>query len=100
MFKSNKHLQRGQGMTEYIIIVGVIAIAAIGAFGYFGDTVEHQIAGMSAELAGGDGSTAQGQAIDSASDASTQADRHNDLATYHDNASGASGGTGGSGGTQ
>jgi hypothetical protein len=31
-------------MTEYIIIVGVIGIAAISVFGLFGDTVENQIA--------------------------------------------------------
>jgi pilus assembly protein Flp/PilA len=31
--------QRGQGMTEYIIITALIAIAAIAAVTYFGSTV-------------------------------------------------------------
>jgi Flp pilus assembly pilin Flp len=30
---------RGQGMTEYIIIVALIAVAAIGIYRLFGDTV-------------------------------------------------------------
>ena len=85
---SNKYLQCGQGMTEYIIIVGVIAIAAIGAFGYFGDAVEHQIAGMAHELGGQDGSTSQAAAGAAADDATGEADRHNTLDNYHNNASG------------
>ncbi|MEI8612568.1 pilus assembly protein [Shewanella sp. PP-He15 brown] len=43
---------RGQGMTEYIIIVALIAIAAIGAFTMFGDVVRNQTASMAAELSG------------------------------------------------
>lgn len=85
---SNKYLQRGQGMTEYIIIVGVIAIAAIGAFGYFGDAVEHQIAGMAHELGGKDGSGSQASAGVAAVAAKGEADRHNTLDNYHDNSSG------------
>jgi len=40
--------QRGQGMTEYIII----AIAAIAAVTYFGGTARAQIGGMARELSG------------------------------------------------
>ncbi|WP_065188319.1 hypothetical protein [Shewanella woodyi] len=47
-----KNKQRGQGMTEYIIIVALIAIAAIGAFTMFGDVVRNQTASMAAELSG------------------------------------------------
>lgn len=75
----------GQGMTEYIIIVGVIAIAAISVFGLFGDTVENQIAGMAQELAGGDGSTAQGAAETSATAAQTDAATKNNLKNYTGN---------------
>ncbi|WP_351075525.1 pilus assembly protein [Shewanella sp. CAL98-MNA-CIBAN-0140] len=53
----NKLKQKGQGMTEYIIIVALIAIAAIGAFTMFGDVVRNQTASMAAEL-GGSGSEA------------------------------------------
>ena len=53
-----KKRQLGQGMTEYIIIVALIAIAAIGAFTLFGDTVRNQVGSMAAEL-GGDASAAE-----------------------------------------
>ena len=36
--------QRGQGMTEYIIIVALIAIAAIGVYSFFGQTVRQPTA--------------------------------------------------------
>ncbi|MGB0865504.1 MAG: hypothetical protein ACPGSC_03290 [Granulosicoccaceae bacterium] len=42
----------GQGMTEYIIIVALIAIAAIGVFTGFGDIVRNQVGVMAGELAG------------------------------------------------
>lgn len=45
--------QLGQGMTEYIIIVVLIAIAAIAAYNIFGDTVRGQVGDMAAELGGG-----------------------------------------------
>jgi uncharacterized protein (UPF0333 family) len=44
--------QRGQGMTEYIIIVALIAIAAIGVYNMFGKTIRNQTAGMAGGLAG------------------------------------------------
>ena len=49
--------QIGQGMTEYIIIVALIAIAAIAAYGFFGDTVRNQIDAVASELAGEEGET-------------------------------------------
>lgn len=51
-----KKKQLGQGMTEYIIIVALIAIAAIAVYNLFGDTVRGQVGDMAAEL-GGDTST-------------------------------------------
>jgi type IV pilus assembly protein PilA len=47
--------QLGQGMTEYIIIVALIAIAAIAAYGFFGDTLRSQVGGMASELSGQSG---------------------------------------------
>lgn len=44
--------QTGQGMTEYIIIVALIAIAAITAVTFFGGTIRAQMGGMAQELAG------------------------------------------------
>lgn len=54
--------QSGQGMTEYIIIVALIAIAAIAAFTYFGGTVRDQTTAMTQELAGQSGKEAIGKA--------------------------------------
>ncbi|MBB1061985.1 pilus assembly protein [Marilutibacter spongiae] len=45
-------LQRGQGMTEYIIIVALIAIASITVVSFFGGTVRNQMSGMATELSG------------------------------------------------
>ncbi len=44
--------QIGQGMTEYIIIVALIAVAAIGAFQFFGQTIRSQTSGIANEVAG------------------------------------------------
>ena len=49
--------QLGQGMTEYIIIVALIAIAAIAIYGLFGETVREQMGIMTEELAGQDATT-------------------------------------------
>ncbi|QCB47250.1 hypothetical protein E5678_15175 [Hydrogenophaga sp. PAMC20947] len=51
-----KRQQRGQGMTEYIIIVALIAIAGIVVFAAFGDVVRGQTAAMASELSGQNGS--------------------------------------------
>lgn len=45
--------QVGQSMTEYIIIVALIAIAAIGIYSIFGDTITDQMGNMTQELSGG-----------------------------------------------
>ncbi|MEM5530188.1 hypothetical protein WN093_15305 [Gammaproteobacteria bacterium AS21] len=57
-----KMRQLGQGMTEYIIIVALIAIAAIAVYGFFGDTIRGQVGAMTAELAGGDSTGAKAAA--------------------------------------
>ncbi len=44
--------QMGQGMTEYIIIVALIAIAAIAVYSIFGDVIRQQVGGMAQELSG------------------------------------------------
>ena len=81
--KAKKSL--GQGMTEYIIIVGVIAVAAIGVFGFFGDVLKDQTSGMANELAGGDAGADIANAADSATGARDASDDHNNLANYSDN---------------
>ncbi len=60
----NIRKNRGQGMTEYIIIVALIAIAAIGVITLFGDNIR-KIFGASADALSGedtvDPGTRQGQ---------------------------------------
>jgi Flp pilus assembly pilin Flp len=44
----------GQGMSEYLIIIGLVAVAGIGVMSFFGQSIQHQVAGMSTEISGGD----------------------------------------------
>ena len=53
----NRRKQLGQGMTEYIIIVALIAISAIAVYNIFGDTVRGQVGNMASELGGGTADT-------------------------------------------
>jgi len=43
---------KGQGLTEYIIIVALIAIAAIGAVSFFGSSVKASFLALGSELVG------------------------------------------------
>jgi Flp pilus assembly pilin Flp len=49
-FKSR--YQTGQGMTEYIIIVALIAVAAILTTKFFGETIRAQVVAIAHEVAG------------------------------------------------
>jgi Flp pilus assembly pilin Flp len=44
--------KNGQAMTEYIIIVAVIALAALTVFGLFGDTIRAKMNGVIAAFGG------------------------------------------------
>lgn len=44
----------GQGMTEYIVIVALIAIAAVAAVSLFGSSVKTQFTALASELVGGE----------------------------------------------
>jgi Flp pilus assembly pilin Flp len=81
---SQKQKQRGQGMTEYIIIVALIAVAAIAVYQLFGATVRNQTAGIAMEVAGKDGKPAidaAAAAAQKAADRAKQGDA-NSLSTY------------------
>jgi pilus assembly protein Flp/PilA len=45
--------EQGQGMTEYGLILGVIAIGAIGAFMAFGDALIEKVKGIQSTIFGG-----------------------------------------------
>jgi pilus assembly protein Flp/PilA len=49
---SGKGNRRGQGLTEYIIIVALVAIAAIGVVNLFGNQLRNQFATIVAAMSG------------------------------------------------
>lgn len=77
------HRQHGQGMTEYIIVVALIAIAAIGVYTAFGKTVRGQMAVTAQALAGNSTSDARSETNDAGEDAVSQAQRAVQLNNYY-----------------
>ncbi|WNG35574.1 hypothetical protein F0U60_19200 [Archangium minus] len=80
---ANKNLKklnkrRGQGMTEYIIIVALIAIAAIGVITLFGNNIRKLFGASAAALAGNENVTSNG------SSATRQLEKKS-LATFGEN---------------
>ena len=61
-----RHAKSGQGMTEYLIIVAIIALAAIAIFGVFGDTIRAKMSGAVTELGGDTSKATTAIATDSA----------------------------------
>jgi Flp pilus assembly pilin Flp len=51
-FSAARKRQFGQGMTEYIVIVALVAVGAIGVYNWFGKTVRHQTTAVACGLAG------------------------------------------------
>ena len=85
MFSTSSRRQRGQGMTEYIIIVALIAVAAIGTYQFFGQTVRNQTAGIAAEISGQNAQTQITNSQTSATRASTEGSTTKGLSTYNTN---------------
>ncbi len=54
--------QLGQGMTEYVVVVALVAVAAIAVYQLFGQVVRAQTAAMARELAGENGAEASKKA--------------------------------------
>lgn len=81
---TNQKRQLGQGMTEYIIIVALIAIAAIGVYSQFGKGVRSQMAGMTQELSGTTADVSDAEAA--ATKAKTLAETEVNLGTYNSTA--------------
>ncbi|AZY49626.1 hypothetical protein [Bordetella avium] len=77
--------QRGQAMTEYIIVVALVAVAAIAVYQYFGQVLRAQTAAMARELAGEDGGAQVKQASGAASKAASQV-KARSLKTFTGNA--------------
>jgi hypothetical protein len=75
--------QRGQGMSEYIIITALVAVAGIGLFAAFGDVLQNQMAGMSREMAGQSASQDISDAQASATTAQNRAAQADSLSNYN-----------------
>lgn len=80
----NKLKQKGQGMTEYIIIVALIAVSAIGVYSFFGQTIRNQVAGLSAEMSGKDSQAQIDAAKISSTDANNVAKEDYNLGNYNE----------------
>jgi Flp pilus assembly pilin Flp len=76
-----KH-RSGQGMTEYIVIVALIAIAGIAAFQFFGQTIRSQTAGIANEVAGRSASEAVTEAQARAADVLAEGKKKKGLDNY------------------
>lgn len=75
--------QAGQGMTEYIIIVALIAVAAIGIYTLFGQTIRNQTAGLALEMSGQDAAGAISSAQTNANTAQTNANVRKGLDNFN-----------------
>lgn len=79
----SRSIPRGQGMTEYIVVVAVVAVAAIGVYSMLGQTIRNQTAGIAQEISGNDAGAALNAASSSAASARTQANVRKDLKNYN-----------------
>lgn len=77
-----KRQQRGQGMTEYIIIVALIAVAAIAVYQFFGQTIRSQTSGIAREVSGQSASDAVTNAQKAANDAVDEGTKKKGLDNY------------------
>lgn len=76
--------QLGQGMTEYIIIVALIALAAIASFSFFGQAIRGQSAQMANQVAGGSNDDGQRIAQEAADASAEDAELDVTLEDYND----------------
>ncbi|MFP3604931.1 Flp family type IVb pilin [Paraburkholderia sp. SIMBA_053] len=79
-----KDKQLGQGMTEYIIIVALIAVSAIGVYSMFGQTLRNQTAGLAVEMSGQNAQSNISTAQTNANTATTNANKTKNMGTYND----------------
>jgi Flp pilus assembly pilin Flp len=85
MLSSRAARQIGQGMTEYIIIVALIAVAAIAVYQFFGQTIRSQMSAIANEVGGKSGKEAMTAAGDAAARTDDQR-KAKGLASYADGA--------------
>lgn len=74
--------QLGQGMTEYIIIVALIAIAAIGVYKAFGNIVRGQTSVAASTLAGQSSGGARSTVTDEGTTSNNEGQKKTDLTNF------------------
>ncbi|MCH8492207.1 MAG: pilus assembly protein [Idiomarina sp.] len=74
--------QRGQGMTEYIVVLALVVVAAIGVYSLFGKTVRNQMAGVAQEISGRSSTSQVNAAGAAAQEAAQKANREYNLSNY------------------
>lgn len=72
-------------MTEYIVIVALIGVAAIGAYSYLGQSIRGATAGLALEIAGKSAETGIAAADAAAAQALDTAGQKATLANYGQN---------------
>ena len=91
--------QKGQGMTEYIIIVALIAVSAIGVYSFFGKTVRNQVSALASEVSGQDSSQNISNSQTAANAAETNANKDYNLGNFNEGAAQGESSSGGGSGT-
>ena len=69
--------KKGQGMSEYLIILALVAIATIGAVIFFPDNVREQLTNLAEEISGSDSTVA------TETNSQTAAEGHYDLSNFN-----------------
>ncbi len=85
LLKQGQRNQHGQGMTEYIIIVALIAVAAIAVYQFFGQTIRSQTSGIAQEVSGKSADTAIQNAQTAADNAEGEGTKKKGLSAYQNN---------------
>ena len=70
-------------MTEYIIIVALIAVAAIAVYQFFGQTIRAQTAGIAKEVSGQSAKSSIDQAKTAADSAESEGSKKKGLDSYN-----------------
>ena len=80
--KNRPRRARGQGMTEYLVIVALIGVAAIGAYSFLGQSIRGATAGLALEIAGENADAGITAAAAASQQAVASAGRKATLKTY------------------
>jgi len=80
--RATKSIALGQGMTEYVVIVALVSIAAIGTYSLLGQTLRNQTAGLALEISGKAGRAAISAAGTNATQAQAKANKKKGLSNY------------------